>query len=346
MNMSAAKASFMRQEVEEIPVAVARLLREGAPAFAAAGAALRERNPHVVVSIARGSSDHASAFLKYAIELLAGVPVASIGPSINSIYGRELKLAGAAAISVSQSGKSPDIVAMTESARRSGALTFALTNTPDSPLAAAAEYALPLHAGEEKSVAATKTFVASIVAGLALVANWLDDKALQAALESLPQLLEEAVACDWSPLLGALDGHDSLYVLGRGPALAIAAEAALKFKETCGIHAEAYSAAEVLHGPARIVERHFPVLTLAARDAAESSVADVAERLAGQGARCFITSVNARSAERLPFAASGHPITDALALVVSFYGFVEALSRRRGFDPDRPPHLRKVTETL
>ncbi len=167
-----------------------------------------------------------------------------------------------------------------------------------------------------------------------------------AALESLPELLERAVGCDWSPLLEPLDQHQSLYVLGRGPSLAIAQEAALKFKETCGIHAEAYSAAEVLHGPARIVEQNFPVLALAARDAAEASVAEVAERLAGQGARVFITSARATGTGRLPFAASTHPITDALALIVSFYGFVEALSRRRGFDPDRPPYLSKVTQTL
>lgn len=339
-------ATYMRQEIEEIPLAVARLLDNGRSDFAAAGAALRERDPAAIVTIARGSSDHASAFLKYSIELLAGVPVASVGPSIVSIYGRELKLGRTAAIAISQSGKSPDIVAMTESARRSGALTFALTNTPDSPLAAAAQHTLPLHSGEEKSVAATKTFVASIVAGLGILGNWLDDKALLAALDSLPQLLEQAVQVDWAPLLGALDGHNSLYVLGRGPALAIASEAALKFKETCGIHAEAYSAAEVLHGPARIVERHFPVLALAARDAAESSVAEVAERLAGQGARTFITSVNAHSAERLPFAASGHALTDALALIVTFYAFVESLSRRRGFNPDQPPYLKKVTETI
>jgi len=339
-------ASFMRQEVEEIPAAIARLLAEGRDDFARGGKALRERDPVAIVTIARGSSDHASSFLKYAIELLAGVPVASVGPSIVSIYGRELKLGRTAAIAISQSGKSPDIVSMTQAARRSGALTFALTNTPDSPLAAAADQTIALRSGEEKSVAATKTFVASVVAGLGIIGSWLEDKALQAALDSLPQVLEQAVGCDWSPLLGALDGHQSMYVLGRGPALAIASEAALKFKETCGIHAEAYSAAEVIHGPARIVEHHFPVLALAARDAAETSVAEVAGRLAGQGARVFITSTNSGTAERLPFAASGHPITDALALVVSFYGLVEALSRRRGFDPDRPPHLKKVTETI
>jgi glutamine---fructose-6-phosphate transaminase (isomerizing) len=339
-------ATHMRREIEEIPAAVARLLADGREALVAGGAALRERNPDMLVTIARGSSDHAATFIKYAVELLAGIPVASVGPSISSIYGRELRLPNAAAIAISQSGKSPDIVSMAASARRNGALTFALTNTPDSPLAAGADHTIAFHSGPEQSVAATKTYVASVVAGLALVGNWLQDKALLAALESLPQVLEQAVATDWSPLLGALDQHQSLYVLGRGPAFAIASEAALKFKETCSIHAEAYSAAEVIHGPARIVERHFPVLVLAARDAAEASVAEVAERLAGQGARVFITSVNAHAAERLPFAASGHPITDALALVATFYGFVEALSRRRGFDPDRPPYLNKVTQTV
>lgn len=339
-------ASFMRQEIEEIPSAIRRLLDQGQQSFSQAGAALRNKNPSTIVTIARGSSDHASAFVKYAIELLAGIPVASVGPSIVSIYGRELKLSHAAAICISQSGKSPDIVAMAQSARKNGALTFALTNTPDSPLAAASDQAIDLRSGAEKSVAATKTFVASIVAGLALVGNWLDDKALLAALDSLPELFEDAIACDWSPLLGALDKHQSLYVLGRGPGYAIACEAALKFKETCGIHAEAYSSAEVVHGPARIVENHFPVLALAARDAAEASIAEIAERLTGQGARVFITSINAQKAERLPFAASGHPITDALALAVSFYCLVEALSRRRGFDPDRPPYLNKVTQTI
>jgi glutamine---fructose-6-phosphate transaminase (isomerizing) len=339
-------ATHMRREIEEIPVAVARLLADGRDELAAGGAALRERNPDMLVTIARGSSDHAATFIKYAVELLAGIPVASVGPSISSIYGRELRLPNAAVLAISQSGKSPDIVSMAESARRNGALTFALTNTPDSPLAAGADHTIAFHSGLEQSVAATKTYVASVVAGLALVGNWLQDKALLAALDSLPQVLEQAVNTDWSPLLGALDNHQSLYVLGRGPAFAIASEAALKFKETCSIHAEAYSAAEVIHGPARIVERHFPVLVLAARDAAEASVAEVAERLAGQGARVFITSVNAQTAERLPFAASGHPITDALALVATFYGFVEALSRRRGFDPDRPPYLNKVTQTV
>jgi glucosamine--fructose-6-phosphate aminotransferase (isomerizing) len=338
--------TFMRREIEEIPDAVARFIAANEGILASVGQALKRRNPAVVATIARGSSDHAAAFLKYAIELTVGVPVASLGPSIVSIYGRTLKLDRAASIAISQSGRSPDIVALAESARAGGALSIALTNTADSPLAKAADFTIDLKAGPERSVASTKSFVSSVVAGLALVAHWAADQKLMAALATLPVALNEAVGCDWSPLLEALDGHQSLYVLGRGPSLAIAEEAALKFKETCGIHAEAYSAAEVLHGPVRMIEPGYPVLVLAARDASESSVAGLADQLAAQGALTFATSSRIAAARHLPFAVSGHPLTDALVLIVSFYGFIEALSRRRGFDPDKPPHLKKVTETL
>jgi glucosamine--fructose-6-phosphate aminotransferase (isomerizing) len=342
----AAGATFMRMEIDEIPDAARRLLDGSAASLAEAGERLKRLQPVMVATIARGSSDHAAAFLKYAIELTAGVPVASIGPSIMSIYGRELRLDGCAAISISQSGKSPDIVAMAQSARRNGAFSIALTNTADSPLAGSADIAIDLAAGKEQSVAATKSFVSSVIAGLAILAHWADDGGLSAALTKLPEALSRAITVDWTPLLGALKDRNSLYVLGRGPALAIAQEAALKFKETCGIHAEAYSAAEVLHGPARIVEAGFPVLALAARDASEAGVAEIADRLARQGATAFATTNRVEVAQRMPFVETGHGITDALVLIASFYAFVEMLSRHRGFDPDRPPHLRKVTETV
>jgi glucosamine--fructose-6-phosphate aminotransferase (isomerizing) len=337
--------SHMRREVEEIPSAVARLLDTQKQQLAAAAAALRTADPVMIATIARGSSDHAAAFLKYAIELTAGIPVASIGPSIASVYGRDIALKGCAAVAISQSGKSPDIVAMAQSAKDSGATVIALTNTAGSPLADASTITIDLAAGEEKSVAATKSFVNSVVAGLAIVAHATQNAALLRALAELPSHLETAISCDWSPLADVLLEGRSFYVLGRGPSLAIAQEAALKFKETCGLHAEAYSAAEVLHGPARIVENGFPVLALTAVDAAEQSVADVVDRLAGQGARTFITSGLSQAGTALPVCAAPEPITGALALIVSFYAFVEALSRQRGFDPDRPPHLKKVTET-
>lgn len=338
--------THMRREVEAIPDVVANFLAKSGPVLDAAGAALRERDPAVIATIARGSSDHACAYLKYAIELTLGLPVASIGPSIASIYGKDLRLGRAASISISQSGKSPDIVGMTQSVRRSGGLTIAITNTEGSPLDEAADFTIDLHAGLEQSVAATKTFAASVVAGLSLIARWSDDTALNKAIAELPESLRRAIACDWSPMIEALDGHNALYVLGRGPGFAIANEAALKFKETCGIQGESYSAAEVMHGPVSIVRPGYPVLALAARDAAESSVADMAHKLAGQGALAFLTSDRAGAAHKLPFASTGHPLTDPLALIVSFYGFVEALARHRGLDPDAPPMLKKVTETV
>lgn len=337
--------THMRQEIDEIPEAVARLLARSSASLANAGRALRDKDPAFLVTIARGSSDHAAQFIKYAIEQQAGRAVASIGPSLASIYGKSLKLDRAAAISVSQSGKSPDIVAMAESATQSGALTIALVNTLPSPLATASNHPIDISAGPELAVAATKSFVNSIVAGLAILAEWTEDSSLRIALATLPEKFRLATKLSWQELADELGEAESLYMLGRGPALAIASEAALKFKETSEMHAEAYSSAEVLHGPVALVDRRFPVITFAARDAAEQSVIATADGLASKGALAFITSSGAASARRLPFVDTGHPLTDALALIVPFYGFVEAWSRARGFNPDAPAALKKVTET-
>ena len=338
--------THMRREIEEIPDAVARLLDGSRAALAEAGRDIARRDPRFVVTVARGSSDHAATFLKYAVELTAGLAVASVGPSVASIYNAPLKLSGSACVAISQSGKSPDIVAMAEAARRAGSLTIALTNTADSPLARACEHTIDILAGVEKSVAATKTFVNSAVAAVALMAHCTNDQALLAALAELPGHFRKAVDCDWMQMAAALDGASSLFILGRGPSVALASEAALKFKETCAMHAEAYSAAEVMHGPMALVRPGFPVLALAARDASEASVVDTAGRLANKGATALNTSDNAGKATRLPFVATGHPLTDPLALIVSFYGFVEAFARHRGLNPDEPANLRKVTETL
>ena len=161
------------------------------------------------------------------------------------------------------------------------------------------------------------------------MAHWTGDTDLLAALHRLPAHFQDAIDCDWLEIGGALSGETSLFILGRGPSTAIAAEAALKFKETCAMHAEAYSAAEVMHGPLALVGPGFPVLALAARDASEPSVAAAADALAGKGAAVFVTSRLAQTASMLPHAATGHPLTDPLALIVSFYSFVEAFAVRR-----------------
>lgn len=336
----------MRREILEIPDVVENLLVKGADDMRAAADALRDKDPAFFVSVARGSSDHAATYFKYASELIAGVPVASVGPSIASIYGRKLKVQLAASLAISQSGKSPDIVQMAQMARDAGALSLALTNHTDSDLGRVSAHALGLHAGVETSVAATKTFVTSVVTAVWLLAEWQKDASLLEAIHALPDVLGTATRQDWDVLVQELTGAQSLFCLGRGPAFALSNEAALKFKETCQLHAESYSSAEVLHGPVSIVDQDFPVLVLCARDAAETAVVETAEQIAAKGARVFISSDRATQATRLPAAQSGHPLTDPIALIVSFYAVVEQVARARGINPDAPRHLKKVTETV
>lgn len=338
--------SHMAREVAEIPAIAAQFLAENRDALKAAAKAMKNGDLNLVVTVARGSSDNAATYLKYAIELEEGLPVASIGPSIASIYKRKLRLASALCIGISQSGRSPDIVEMVRTAKESGAKTLAISNFADSPMAMASDFCLPLHAGTEKSVAATKTFVTSVLAGLALLAYWRDDADLLAAIEALPSAFELALSQDWSPLAERLSHAQSVYLLGRGPAFAIACEAALKFKETCGLHAEAFSAAEVLHGPSAIVAARFPVIALGVQDAALPQMIATVRRLSEQGADVFLTGAEVTGAVTLPSATAAHSLVQPIILAVSFYKMVEALARRRGFNPDTPPHLRKVTETV
>ncbi len=337
--------TFMAQEIAQIPASISAMLAANKAELEAVASRLREFDPELVLTVARGSSDHASGYFKYACEILAGVPVASIGPSVASVYDAKLRLPRTLSLSVSQSGQSPDIVAMTRAARNSGAIAVALTNNPESKLAQESHFCLPLHCGPEQSVAATKSFVTSVVGGLSLLAAWHDDAGLSGALDALPDACAQALTCDWSALSDRLVRAPALYVLGRGPGYAIASEIALKFKETSAIHAEAYSAAEVLHGPAALVERGFPVLGLLCEDKSRQGFAQTMERLVQQGADVFATG-QIGTGVSLPVVQPLHPLVDPLLRVVSFYVFIEALARRRGLAPDTPRHLRKITETI
>ena len=252
--------SFMRSEASEAPEAIARFLDHNKTALHALGRRLRSMDPPVVLTSARGSSDNAAGYLKYLTEIALGVPCASVGASVASLYGASLRVRNGLSVTISQSGKSPDIVALQEAARTSGALTVAIVNVDDSPAAKSADICLPLCAGPEKSVAATKTFIVSLVASAAIVAEWKGDAALSRAIAELPEQLSRARELVWNSFIETTARAESLYVLGRGPSFPIASETALKLKETCAIHAEAYSAAEVMHGPLELVEAGFPVL--------------------------------------------------------------------------------------
>ena len=338
--------SKMAAEIAEIPQAAARLLRDGADIADAIAARIRALDPAYFATVARGSSDHACAFLKYAVELEAGLPVASLGPSVASVYHRPLMMKRSVTIAVSQSGKSPDIVAMAQTAKQGGSLVVALTNKVASPLADTADCTFDILAGPELSVAATKSFINSAVAALMLLARADRREELTKALERLPDALQEAVRCDWESLVEALDGKSSLYILGRGPAYPIAGEAALKFKETSGVQAEAYSSAEVMHGPVSIVGRGFPVVAFVLDDESREPTLNVCRQIATQGATVFVAGPDGSEFGALPYTSTGHNLTDALTRMATFYAFVEKLSRHRGLDPDKPAHLRKVTETI
>ena len=339
--------SRMALEVAETGAALARQLAANAPATAAIAALLRMRDPRLVITIARGSSDHAALYLAYLIEIALGVPCASIGPSIASLYHAPLRLDGALAITISQSGRSPDIVALQMAARRAGALTLALVNEVDSPVARGAECLLPLHAGPEQSVAATKSMIASLIAGVSLAANWAEDADLIAALDRLPGILEASAEPPPDAAVERLAGSTSLFVIGRGATFAIAAEAALKLKETSAIHAEAFSSAEVLHGPAGVIAPGFPVLAFAPADAAREGFFATVDRLASFGAAPLV--IDAEKHSRWPTLVApdgGHPLLTPIVALHAFYRLAEATACRRGRDPDQPPHLMKVTRTV
>lgn len=341
MNEHAA-TSAMARETGEAPAAVARLLEREGAAIRALGRRLAGMAPPVVVTCARGSSDHAALYLKYLLETTLGVPVASVGPSIASVYGTPLRLRGAVVVTVSQSGRAPDVLAFQAAAKAGGALTVALVNDTSGPIAAQADVLVPLQAGAETSVAATKSFVSSCAAAAALVAAWAGDAALERAVQDLPQALRRALGCDWSAAAGAFEAPSS-FMLGRGPALAIAQEAALKAKEVAERHAEAYSLAEVMHGPLQLVRPGFPVLAFLPGDAAHELGTGALGRLAEAGAQVHFASPDGTG---LPAVGCGHPALDPLGMVLSFYGMVEGMARAQGRDPDRPSRLAKVTRTV
>jgi glucosamine--fructose-6-phosphate aminotransferase (isomerizing) len=298
-----------------------------------------------VITIARGSSDHATAFARYLIETQLGILTSSLAPSISSVYEARLDLEGVVCLAVSQSGKSPDLIKSVETAKAAGAYVIALVNAPGSPLEALADATLPVMAGPELSVAATKSFILTLTAVLQLVAAWGAEAGLAEAVAALPGQLAEAWRQDWLAAVETLKPARNLFVVGRGLGFGLACEAALKFKETCGLHAEAFSSAEVQHGPMALVNRGFPVLALAQRDETLPGLVELAGRFAERGAAVLLAGAEAPGAVALP-AIKAHPAIEPVLLIQSFYRMAAQLSVARGFDPDRPPHLNKVTHTL
>jgi len=335
----------MLDEALEAPEMAARQLAGDRQAYAEFGELLRRSQPSSLLTIARGSSDHAAHYLAYLIMARLGRLVTSLPMSLITLYQSKIACRGLVSLAFSQSGQSPDLVAPTRFFSEGGAVTAAFVNDPASPLAREAQWVFPLHAGAEKSVAATKSFIAQLLAGARVTAAWQDDAELHAALAVLPEALARAARTDWSEAVEALRDADRLFVIGRGTGMPVALEAALKFKETCAIQAEAFSGAEVKHGPMALIEEGYPLLVFAPRGPAHEGLVALAAEMRARGARVLLAAPAGTPVANLPLVETGAVDLDPLAVAQSFYPMVEALARARGFDPDRPRHLSKVTRT-
>jgi glutamine---fructose-6-phosphate transaminase (isomerizing) len=335
----------MAGEIEEAPAILARQAIELVRPIDDLLPHLRRLKASVVVTCARGSSAHAATFGRHLIERYLGLPVTEAAPSISSIYRRRLNLRNQLLLAISQSGRSDDLIAFATDARTSGALTVAITNAPASPLATACEFVLPLAAGHERSVAATKTFMATSTVLMRLVAAWSVHHDLLKAVSRLPDRLALASKLKWGCACDVFSQTDHLVTLGRGPTLSIAREAALKLKETCGLHAEAHSAAEFLHGPVALIGPGYPVLVFIPADEAAPTTRELCRSLQAKGARVLLADALANNGKLLPVLPAEQPEADALCLLQSCYMMTVVLAAQLGVNVDNPPHLLKVTRT-
>ena len=306
---------------------------------------LRANPPDVAMTLARGSSDHAASYFAYLTMQHLGLPVASLPMSVVTLRQSPLRVKGQAVFAFSQSGQSPDLVDSQRLLRERGALSVALVNAEHSPLEATSAYTLPLCAGAEHSVAATKSFIATLSASARLIAHWTQDQALLQAGHLLPAGLRDACEQDWSKAIDILRDAERLLVIGRGVGFAIAQEAALKFKETSNLQAEAFSSAEVRHGPMALIDEHYPLLIFAPRGVEQAGLLALASDMRQRGARVLLAAPADVAERDLTLSQAAHPDLDPILAIQSFYVMAAGLAQARGLDPDQPRFLSKVTRT-
>ncbi|HLB63868.1 MAG TPA: SIS domain-containing protein [Anaerolineales bacterium] len=343
--------TLLHEEIHQQPSVIRALLDQEAGRARMIAAALKAKDPRYVVLAARGSSDNAARYGNYVFGSLLRLPVALATPSLYTLYARPPRLRQALVIGISQSGQSDDIVAVLSEARRQGAPTLAITNSPDSPLAAQADYLIETHAGEERSVAATKTYTSQLMALGLLVAGWLDDPALFADLAALPDSMRRTLELEGAIHSAALryQHAEHAVVLGRGYNYATAFEIALKLKETCYLAAEPYSPADFLHGPVALVEAGYPAIVIAPSGAVALDLTRFAADLRERGASLLMISDQAQALRLadVPLELPRIPAEWTSPLLAILPGQLLSLhlAEARGLDPDRPRGLRKVTVT-
>jgi glucosamine--fructose-6-phosphate aminotransferase (isomerizing) len=342
MEVERVATTHMAREIAETPALVAQLLARQND-FCAIADRIKQASPRIVIVCGRGSSGHVGVYFRYLIEARIGVIVSAAAPSVFTAYRRRPDMRNALFVVISQSGRSPDLVMATEYARESGALTLAIVNDDASPVAAAADLVLPIGAGPERAVAATKTVALSMVAGVQLVTALTGDTDLRDGLRRLPARLEKVLACDWSAWGNSLAVAPAAFVAARGYGFGAAREIALKVTEILRLPALGFSAAELRHGPRAAITPVTPVLLLRQNDEAGATVDGLFHDLRNAGETVFAAGGPSGT---LPWIGDDHPICDAVAMLLPAYAAIETEARRRGLDPDNPQHLSKVTRTL
>jgi len=353
---AAASMTNMRREIEEIPGVVARLLAADPRPRDAVADAFRAAEPRFVSIVARGTSDHVAVYAKYLLEVYLGLPVQLAAPSVTTVYGAALPGRDGVMIAISQSGRGDDAIAMTDAARRQGWPTIAVTNEPRSPLAEAAEYVLDFAAGREDAIPATKTYTLGQVAIASLVARLAPESDLAAGLPrlagelaaSLPAASSwiEAEAPDGSPI-EAFAAEGRALVVSRGFNLATALEVALKLKEAAAVFAEAFSSADLLHGPVVLAGAGVPMLVVRPDGRTGRFIDDAISEVESRGGAPYLIGGSdvAGRARALSMASSLPEALTPIAYALPGQLLAEAVGRRRGLNPDQPGGLHKVTRT-
>ena len=340
----------LRAEIHEQPDVAAHLLVAGPPVLDAVAAEVRRRGIGLVVIAARGTSDHAAVYAQYVLGARNGLTVALAAPSLVTLYGASPRYGNALVIGLSQSGMSPDVVGVVAAARAQGALTLSITNDPASPLALAAEHRMDLAAGEERSVAATKTYTAELLA-VAMLSAALDDDGARAELAGVPGALARSLDAEGDAGRIAADqvGLDRAVVLGRGFGYATAREWSLKLKEVAQLWADPYSAADFAHGPVALLAPGSAVFAnIALGPARDALLGPVQAMVRDLGADVMVLSDDpeARAVGRWSLAVPRLPEwLGPIAAIVPAQLHAMHLAIARGLDPERPRGLRKVTET-
>lgn len=329
----------MLREAQEAPECIRQVLNQDGASYETFGRQLRELDPTCVTTIARGSSDHAANFASYLIPLCTGKIVASLAPSVTTVLNAKLKTKNQFSLVISQSGRSPDIINSVECVQNGGSLCAAIVNDVDSPVAKMADALFPQHAGKE-GIAATKSVLCTMTSVARLIGEWSQDQKLLSALQELPAVIEQGLKVGLTLDKTALRGVNHVYVLSRGLGLCAAQEAALKLKETCGLHAESFSSAEVRHGPREIVGGNFLVLALALPGSGHDDVLAAAQELKSQGAK--VLQVDSSILPKM----SDTRLAPLVVLSI-LYPWLAESSKALGHDPDHPKTLKsKVVKTL